>query len=188
MFASLSGTVLSKQDRTLILDIHGVGYMLNVARSSLENISVGESLRFFVHTNVREDDISLYGFRTEQEWQLFRLLLVGPKSAREILNAPIGRVRQAIAAKDVAFLTSIRGIGRKTAERIMIDLEGKVKEEISLESAAGSESGAQPAKEDLIDALVSLGYQRQRVLEGLKKIPREISGDEAIIKYFLQNA
>lgn len=187
MFAFLSGKILHKQEKTLILDVNNLGYLVHAPRSLLEKINEGEELKLYIHTNVREDDISLYGFSSQDEWVFFRLLLtvsgIGPKSALEILNAPLAKVKQAIAKKDSAFLTQIPGIGRKTAERIIVDLQGKVKEEI-LEEGAG-ESGR--SSEDVVQALVSLGYSRQHVLNGLKKIPTEISGEEAIIKYFLQN-
>lgn len=188
MIAYLSGKIQSKQERTLVLVVNGTGYLVYVTRGLLEKISEGEDLNLHIHTQVREDDISLYGFYTQAEWEFFRLLLtvsgIGPKSALEILNAPLPRVRQAISKKDVAFLTQIPGIGRKSAERIMIDLEGKIKEELISEESLGSSFNA---REDLVAALVSLGYSRQQVTQGLKKIPREVESEEAIIKYFLQN-
>lgn len=188
MIAYLSGKIRSKNERTLVLDVNGVGYLIYVARGRLEKISEGENLDFHIHTHVREDALSLYGFSTREEWQLFELLLgvsgVGPKSALEILNAPISRVRHAIAKKDAGFLTQIPGIGKKTAERIIIDLEGKIKEELFIEETGSS---SLDRREDLVAALVSLGYSRQQVTSGLKKIPQEIESDEAVIKYFLQN-
>lgn len=186
MIAHLAGTIRSKQDRTLVLNVNGVGYLVHVPRGLLEKVLPGDDFELHIHTNVREDNISLYGFATHEEWQTFRLLLtvsgIGPKSALEILNAPLARVRQSIAKKDVAFLTQIPGIGKKTAERICIDLQGKIKEDLLMEETASGGPG-----EDIIQALVALGYHRQKVVEGLKKIPQELGSEEAIIKYFLQN-
>lgn len=187
MIAFLSGTVLSKQSKSLVLKTSGIGYLVHVAANILEKTEPDSELSLFIHTHVREDALSLFGFETEEAWKFFELLLtvsgIGPKSALEILNAPMGRVKQAIAKKDPAFLTRIPGIGRKTAERIIVDLQGKVKEEIIADSATpGAEN------EDIVQALVALGYSRQRVVHGLQKVPVEISGEEAIIKYFLQNA
>ncbi|MEK7523588.1 MAG: Holliday junction branch migration protein RuvA [Patescibacteria group bacterium] len=186
MIAFLSGTVLSKQDRTLVLNVNGVGYLVFATKGLLEKTPIGQELALHIHTNVREDDLSLYGFFTHEEWQFFRLLLtvsgIGPKSALEILNAPLKEVRQAIAKKDEVFLTRIPGIGRKTAQRMIVDLQGKIKEEILEESTQpGSHN------DDIVQALIALGYHRQHVLQGLKKIPAEINNEEAIIKYFLQN-
>lgn len=188
MIASLSGTILSKQDRTIVLDVNGIGYLVHIPRPLEVAIETGQKLFLFIHTNVREDDISLFGFSTEEEWKFFKLLLtvsgVGPKSALEILGVPLGKIRSAIAKKDVLPLTAISGIGKKTAERIIVDLHGKMKEDLLEEDI---EERATPVTEDIIQALVSLGYRRHQVLEGLKKIPAEISQEEAIIKYFLQN-
>jgi len=188
MIAYLSGKIRSLGERNLVLEVHGIGYLISVPRGFLEKKTPGEEIELHIHTHVREDAISLFGFAAQEEWQLFELLLtvsgVGPKMALEILNAPLSRVRQSIAKKDAAFLTQIPGIGKKTAERILIDLEGKIKEELLLE-----ETGRRSLdhREDLIQALISLGYSRQQVTAGLKKIPQEIENEEKIIKYFLQN-
>lgn len=186
MIAFLSGKIQNKQERALVLNVNGVGYLVHVTRGLSEKVSIGGELALHIHTNVREDDLSLYGFETQEQWEFYRLLRtvsgVGPKSAMEILNAPLARVRQAIAKKDAAYLTQIPGIGKKTAERIIVDLEGKVKAEL-LEETVDS----QAPTDDIIQALVSLGYHRQQVMNGLKKIPKEVSGEEAVIKYFLQN-
>lgn len=188
MIAYLTGTVLSKQERTIVLMVNGTGYLVYVTKGTREKCSVGTPLDLYIHTNVREDDLSLFGFESEHAWSFFRLLLtvsgVGPKSALEILNAPISKIQTAIAKKDVAVLVQIPGIGRKTAERIIVDLQGKMKEAELEEAVDGQET---PRHDDIVEALISLGYHRQQVLQGLKKIPDEISGEEAIIKYFLQN-
>ena len=188
MIAYLSGTILSKQERTLVLMVNGTGYLVYVTKGTLEKSTIGTALDLYIHTNVREDDLSLFGFESEQAWSFFRLLLtvsgVGPKSALEILNAPISKIQTAIAKKDVPILTQINGIGRKTAERIIVDLQGKMKE-VELEEATDGQT--KPKQDDIVEALISLGYHRHQVLQGLKKIPEEVSGEEAIIKYFLQN-
>lgn len=188
MIAYLSGTILSKQDRSLVLEVNGTGYLVFVPRGLLEKAAAGNSARLHIHTNVREDEIALFGFSSEEEWKFFRLLLtvsgVGPKSALEILNAPIASVKHAIAKKEAAFLTKIPGIGTKTAERIIVDLQGKIKETILEEGVQNQDRGI---NEDIVRALEALGYKRQHVISGLKKVPQEISGEEAIIKYFLQN-
>lgn len=189
MIAYLAGNVIAKQDRSLVLDVRGVGYLVHVTRGLAEKVQESQELKLYTHTNVREDDLSLFGFALPAEWQFFKLLLtvsgIGPKSALEILNAPISKIRQAIAKKDVVTLTNIPGIGKKTAERICVDLQGKVKSELLEENSLVEDSHEE--REDIVQALVSLGYHRQQVLQGLKKIPTEIAGEEAIIKYFLQN-
>jgi len=188
MIASLKGNITSKQEKYIVVHVGGVGYLVNVSRTLLEKISEGQEIALAIHTQVREDDISLYGFLTQEEWHFFRLLLtvsgIGPKSALEILNAPLSKIKQAIAKKDTDALTLINGIGKKTAQRIIVDLQGKVKEQLMEEETSPSEK---ITGEDIVQALISLGYHRHQVLTGLKKIPTEISGEEAIIKYFLQN-
>lgn len=188
MIASLNGNIASKQEKNIVVDVGGVGYLVAVPRTLLEKVTEGQEVQLSIHTHVREDDISLYGFLTQEEWQFFRLLLtvsgVGPKSALEILNAPLSKIKQAIAKKDTAALTLINGIGKKTAERIIVDLQGKIKEQIMEEEAQSPEKNT---SEDIVQALISLGYHRHQVLTGLKKVPTELSDEESIIKYFLQN-
>lgn len=189
MIAYLSGRVVSKEERSIVLDVSGVGYFVYVPRRFSESVNEEQSLKLFIYTHVREDELSLFGLPTREEWSFFKLLItvsgVGPRLALDIMNAPMKNVRQAIAKKDGAYLTTIPGIGKKTAERIFVDLEGKMKAETLLES---SEEGSEmPQQEDILNALLSLGYHRQQVLQGLKRVPSEIHGEEAIIKYFLQN-
>ena len=142
MIAFIEGTILAKHERSAVINVNGIGYLVFIPRPLLESINEGGEMQLFIHTNVREDDISLYGFPAQDQWQMFKLLLsvsgVGPKSAMEILSAPLQKIAQAIAKKDGAFLTRIPGIGKKTAERIIIDLEGKVKTELMEDDGAPS--------------------------------------------------
>lgn len=186
MIAYISGNIIGKKERTVVVEVNGIGYLVFVTRSFNESIQLGEKTSLHIHTHVREDAISLYGFAAQEELAFFELLLsvsgVGPKYALEISNYPLAKVKQAIATKETAYLTKIPGIGRKTAERIIVDLQGKIKEDIlvgNAETTAGSE--------EIVQALMSLGYHRNQVMQGLKKIPHEIEGEEAVIKYFLQN-
>lgn len=188
MYAFLSGKIHLKQEKNIILTVNNVGYLVTLTRGLLETINEGQEISLFIYTNVREDDISLFGFKTKEEWQFFKLLLtvsgIGPKSAMEILNAPAARTRQAIAKREAAYLTNIPGIGKKTAERIIVDLQGKIKEEILEEEHPANGNSV---SEDIIQALIALGYNRQQVVNRLKRVPTEVKGEELIIKYFLQN-
>lgn len=191
MIAYLAGTVLSKSERNIVLNVNGVGYAVNVSRNLSEKTVEGQDIALHIYTNVREDDISLFGFLTAAEWEFFKLLLsvsgVGPKSALEILNSPISQMKQAIAKRDALVLTKVPGIGKKTAERISVDLAGKIKEDILSENSSVVLGSDVNVSEEIIHALVSLGYHRTQVVQGLKRVPAEIAGEEAIIKYFLQN-
>lgn len=187
MIGYLSGTVVHTRDRQLILDVHGVGYLVNTSRDFLGTLTKGTACTLFIYTHVREDELALYGFAKDAEMKMFKLLLsvsgVGPKLALEIMNTPIEKVCNAIAHKEVEFLTRIPGIGKKTAERIIVDLHNKV-----TPTDINSIEADAPAKhDDIINALIALGYTRQHVLANLRKLPDEVAGEEAIIKYFLQH-
>lgn len=186
MIAYLSGKIAGKYEKTVVVDVNGVGYCVRAARGLIEKIQIGQQAELHIHTHVREDDISLYGFLSREELQFFEMLLsvsgVGPKLALEILNSPMAKVRQAIAKREAAYLTQIPGIGKKTAERIIVDLQGKIEKNF-LQDGFNKPVG----NEDIVQALISLGYHRQQVLQGLKEVPSEVADAEAIIKYFLQN-
>lgn len=185
MISYLKGSVLKKGAKSIILDVQNVGYLVNMPSSQLEKIEEQQELELFIHTNVREDDISLYGFCTQEQWEFFRLLLgvsgIGPRSALEIINVPLAHSKQAIAQRDSAFFIRLPGIGRKTAERLCIDLEGKIKELVLT-----GEYPAESHHDDVVTALMALGYKRHQVTEGLKKIPNQIKDEEEIIKLFLK--
>jgi len=186
MIAYLNGKVLKKGAKNIILDVQGVGYLVSMSSGRLEKIEEEAPLALFIHTNVREDDISLFGFVTQEEWEFFKLLLsvsgVGPRTALEVLNAPLANAKQAILKRESAFFLKISGIGRKTSERICIDLEGKIKE-LSLPEEADENA----MHEDVVNALIALGYKRNQVTESLKSVPAEITDEEQIIKHFLKH-
>ncbi len=191
MIGYLKGTVLAKREKTLLLDVANVGYEVNAPRSFIEKLNLGEARSFFIHTNVREDDISLFGLSTEREMNLFKMLIsvsgIGPRTALEMLNAPLIDLQNAIAHKNLAYLTKLPGIGKKTAERLCVDLSAKVVElgETTLNYAPITVA---EENDELIAALTALGYKRAHVITGLKKIPENVKGEEAIIKYFLQHS
>lgn len=188
MISYLEGRIIAKNQKTLTCCVNGIGYKVHACANLLEKIREGESVELFIYTHVREDILALYGFSSQEQLAFFELLLgvsgVGPKSALEILNAPLSKVKQAIVNKDSVYLTHIPGIGAKTAQRIIVDLHGKVEYDAATSPGEKTES---LRSEDVIQALVSLGYHRQQVVQGLKKVPHEITDEETVIKYFLQN-
>jgi Holliday junction DNA helicase RuvA len=167
MIARVVGTLLEKVPGRMIVDVHGVGYDLQVPLSTFYVIGdEGATVSLRVHTHVREDVIALYGFATGLEQELFERLIsisgIGPKLALAVLSGmePPDLVR-AIKAQDVARLTSIPGIGRKTAERIGLELKDRLPQ--SLQAAADAAKPPAPEdqlKADLLSALLNLGYQR----------------------------
>lgn len=163
MIAHLTGRVLSKSPERVVLDVGGVGYELHVPVSTyyeLDKLDDGAVASLHVHTHLREDALSLFGFWTEAERQLFERLIgvsgIGPRLARVILSgmAPPDLV-SAIAGGDLVRLSGIPGVGKKTAERMVLELRDKVRELVAPETPA-----AGPGDEDLASALVNLGYRR----------------------------
>jgi Holliday junction DNA helicase RuvA len=179
VIARLSGTLSEKAPGRLILDVQGVGYDLQVPLSTFYVVGdTGSAVSLRVHTHVREDVIALYGFATALEQDLFERLIsisgIGPKLALAVLSGmePPDLVR-AIKAQDVARLTAIPGIGKKTAERIGLELKDRLPQ--SVQAAADAAKPASPADQlrtDLLSALLNLGYQRA---SAEKAIERELN-------------
>ena len=169
MIGSLRGRIALKTDKFLILETGGVGYKVSVSPDVLSKASkAGEELFLHVHTHVREDAMDLYGFLSLEDLEFFEMLLgvsgIGPRSALAILGiASIETLRRAISTGDTSYLTKISGIGRKTAEKIVIELRDKIGEE---------KEGASLQEElDALEALKSLGYSQNEAREALKKVP-----------------
>lgn len=167
MIGRLSGTLSEKEPGRVILDVQGVGYDVQVPLSTFYVVGEpGVQVTLRIHTHVREEALALYGFATALEQDLFERLIaisgIGPKLALAVLSGiePPDLVR-AIAAQDVARLTSIPGVGRKTAERIGLELKDRLP--AALQAAADAAKPADPADQirtDLLSALANLGYQR----------------------------
>jgi len=173
MIAHLSGTLLAKQATSVILDVGGVGYEVTIPVSifyDMEELGTNISLR--IYTYVREDALQLFGFKTARERELFTLLIsvsgIGPKSAIAMLSGMnADEIINAIRSNNLARLTSIPGLGKKTAERLVIELRDKMTSlsHPALDAQlAAQKSGAAPSedtlREDTLSALTNLGYQR----------------------------
>jgi len=195
MIARLEGALVEKSPEAVVLDVHGVGYELRVPLSTyFELPDEGKLVRLRVHTHVREDAFLLFGFGTELERSLFRLLLgasgVGPKLALAILSGlPVEKLVAALRAGNLAALVGIPGVGKKTAERIVVELRDRVGAiDTSSESASAPRDDASASAES---ALVNLGYPRahaekavRRALESLPESPAL----ESLIKEALRAA
>ena len=176
MIARLAGTLSEKTPGRIILDVQGVGYDLHVPLSTFYVIGdAGAAVTLRVHTHVREDVFALYGFATGLELELFERLIsisgVGPKLALAVLSGmePPDLVR-AIASQDVAKLRSIPGVGKKTAERIGLELKDRLPK--SVQAAADAAKPPSPEDQlqaDLLSALLNLGYQRQAAEKAIEK-------------------
>jgi Holliday junction DNA helicase RuvA len=164
MIGFLKGHLLASSPERLLIDIQGVGYEVNIPLSTfyeVERVDPQSEVGLFIHTNVREDALELFGFWTEREKQLFEKLIavsgIGPKLARVILSgmAP-EQLLSALAAGDIARLETIPGIGKKTAQRMVVELKDRVQ---ALASELAGPTAATVAEGDLVQALVSLGYK-----------------------------
>lgn len=161
MIGYLTGKILSSKPTQILLDVNGVGYIVNISISTFEKISEKEVASLYIYTSVKEDSITLYGFYTQSEKEMFELLIsisgIGPKVGLGILSGiSVDDLKEAISFGNVSRLIAIPGIGRKTAERVVLELKNKV-DSIKTDGAAVKSS----AKDEAIAALATLGYQRQ---------------------------
>jgi Holliday junction DNA helicase RuvA len=166
MIGWLRGRTRSDElDGAIVVDVHGVGYELQTPVGALGRARAeGDEVEFFVHTHVREDALDLYGFPNETERRVFRLLLgipnVGPKTALGVLSAlSVGELARAVAASDLARLGKVPGIGKKTAERLVLELKDKLTEVETEGQAHVSAAPAGGARNRLLSALTNMGYR-----------------------------
>lgn len=168
MIGSVHGKIILKTAKFIVMEAGGVGYKVSVAPDVLSKIGkTGEEVFLWVHTHIREDAMDLYGFLHREDLEIFELLLgvptIGPKSALTILGiASLETLRRAISTGDIAYLTKVSGIGRKTAEKIVVELRDKIGEEKEGTSLQG--------ELDTLEALKSLGYSQNEAREALKKV------------------
>ena len=175
MIALLTGLIAHKSPDHIVLDVQGVGYRVHIPFSTYYELpEEGGKTSLHIHTSVREDAILLYGFRTRLEKSFFQLLIsvsgVGPKLARDILsNIQPGPLAQALAQSDLGKLSTIPGIGKKTAERLVLELKDKAGK-LDLSSLPAADARVIPADdvaEDVISALLNLGYKEPLVRKAL---------------------
>ncbi len=186
MIAFLKGLVLEKDVTEVIVDVNGVGYRVALSILSLARLpEVGQPVTLRIRTVVREDALDLYGFSSRPEEELFLLLTsvshVGPKLAINVLSGlEVAELTAAIAKGDVARLTKIHGVGKKTAERLVLELKEKVKLLVldGVPAAKGKSSKPASTSSDLISALVNLGYKEAQA-EQAAQLAEERAGAEA---------
>jgi Holliday junction DNA helicase RuvA len=178
----LSGRLLAKHPPQILIDVQGIGYEIDVPMSTLYQLpATGAEVTLYTHLIVREDAHQLYGFATESERATFRQLLrisgVGARTALAVLSGmSVGDLQQAVSAQDSGRLTKIPGIGKKTAERLLLELRDKL--DTSVTVVAGSvapESGG-----DIVNALLSLGYNEREAAWALKQLPAGSSVTDGI--------
>jgi holliday junction DNA helicase RuvA len=173
MIGYISGKVISKKPTKILVDVNGIGYLINISISTFEKISELETVSLYTHLCVKEDALDLYGFYSVSEKEMFELLIsvsgIGPKSAQGILSGiQIPELKEALKTGNVARLITIPGIGRKTAERMMIELRDKV--ESLAESGEFIVGGSSSERGDAITALVNLGYNQKTAERTVRSI------------------
>jgi Holliday junction DNA helicase RuvA len=175
LIASLEGVVAQRGTDSVIVDVHGVGYLVTVgARTLAELPRVGERVRLYTYTYVREDALALFGFETGEELTFFKLLLsvkgIGPKAGLAILSrAELRVLKRAVLQEDAALLATVPGIGPKTAARVVLELKGKLKDEIFGEEAAIPAAGSGDMMAQALQVLTGLGYTPAEAKEAVRK-------------------
>ncbi|MGO9116040.1 MAG: Holliday junction branch migration protein RuvA [Desulfomonilaceae bacterium] len=177
MIASLRGQVISRSLNRVIIDTHGVGYDVAVSITTAESLSQTGEVFLHIHTALRENALELYGFKTEEEKALFEMLLsvagIGPRTSMLILSgiSPDG-FKQAVLEGDLHKLTAIPGIGRKSAERIVLELKDKIRR-LSPEFGLLGKGRAATLEDDLASSLVNLGYPERTAMAAARKVIKE---------------
>ena len=188
MIATLHGKLQARTDDSIIVSVGGVGFRVRVPLGTLANLgAVGSDVQLFTHLRVREDELSLYGFAAESELHLFETLLsvggVGPKIALALLSsAPAETVRFAIAQGNLDVLTAIPGVGKKTAQRLVLELKGKVDV-----TGLGEISELTPMDEDVMNALINLGYSAAEASQASRAVPPSVKTVEERLRVALQH-
>lgn len=183
MIARISGILVQKAVTHCVVDVHGTGYNLIVPLSTFYELpEENQPVVLHVHTHVRDDAINLYGFRTCEEREIFKMMIsvsgIGPKLAVNILSGiAAGELIRAVAEENLKRLTGIPGVGRKTAERMILELKDKAARFDGYE-VAGGKLAAKPdeqVKEDALSALVNLGYKGSAVKDAVDRVMREMT-------------
>ena len=194
MIARLSGTLAEKRADAAIIDVNGVGYLVHVSLQSVAKLpAVGGRVQLRTYTHVREDALQLFGFATEEEEMLFQLLIgvsgVGPRLASTILSGmPALELARAIVSGEIARLTKISGVGKKTAERLVVELKDKLVK-LGMTARAAGDAAPGSAGDVLVSALLNLGYKpaiAERAAEGARKAVGEAASLEAQLREALR--
>ena len=176
MISFIKGNIIIRQERYLVIDIGSLGYQVACTTQTLDKLRDQNEVSLFTHTHVREDALELYGFITWEEMEFFEKLIeisgVGPKSALAVMSiAPLEDIKKAVVHGDPAILQRVTGIGKKTAERIIVELKEKIKFSSPLDANAFSSLG----DSQLIEGLQSLGYKEREIRQILPHIPIDVT-------------
>ncbi len=192
MITHIKGRLVEKNPTDVVIDCAGVGYILHISLHTFSLLPEGETLKLYTHLQVKEDSHTLFGFAEKSEREIFRLLIsvsgIGASTARTMLSSlHPDQIKDAIASNDVATIQSIKGIGAKTAQRVIIDLKDKILKVYNIDEVSVSQSNTN--KDEALSALETLGFNRklaEKAIDRVLKItPKETV--ENIIKQALKN-
>jgi Holliday junction DNA helicase RuvA len=181
MIGSIRGRITLKTERFIIVEVAGVGYKISISSDTLSKIQkTNHEVCLFTHTHVREDTLDLYGFLDYVELEFFEMLIsisgIGPKGALTILSvANVSTLKKAIKSGDTGYLTKISGVGRKTAEKMVIELRDKIGKEMG-----GSSNEDMREALDALEALKALGYSQGDAREALKEVDSDLDTNKKI--------
>ena len=181
MIGRLSGVIAEKSPPQVLIDVAGVGYEVDVPMSTFYNLgALGECAVLLTHLSIREDAHQLFGFLTADERSAFRQLIrisgIGPKMALSLLSGlSVAELAQAVTAQDAGRLTKVPGIGKKTAERLLLELRGKLGADLGAPVSVGN-----AAQADILQALIALGYSEKDAGSALKSLPADVGVSEGI--------
>jgi Holliday junction DNA helicase RuvA len=183
MIAHVSGIVAEKFSSSVIVDVLGVGYEVQVASGEFDRVILGEEVKFYTYHHIREQAQELFGFSSLSAKKLFELLIsvqgVGPKAALAILSLGNSElVRNAIANSDSGFIAKASGVGKKTAERVVVDLSDKVGLAVNIAQASGSHISV--AGDDALEALMALGYSLNDAMAALENVSKDLPTAERV--------
>ena len=184
MIGRIEGVLLEKNPPQVLLDVGGVGYEVDVPMSTFYNLpKIGEKVALFTQLIVREDAHLLYGFGTVAERTTFKQLLkvsgVGPKVGLAVLSGmSVNDLAEAVATQESGRLTKVPGIGKKTAERLLLELKDKLK--VNVHITVGGDAAKPSSAADILNALISLGYNEKEALYAIKQLPNEVAVSDGI--------
>ncbi len=185
MIAYLEGVVKFVEEDSIILGVNGIGYRVYLIQSDLVECAEEQKKAFFIESVIREDAFDLYGFAIKSGQTLFVKLRsvkgVGSKTALSILQLGVAEVMDAIKAQDVKFLSKAHGLGKKGAERIILELQNTLPSTLNLSRKHSNIS------DNIMTGLIGLGYTQKQVKEVLSSLPKNVQKEEDVVKFFLQN-
>ena len=186
MICILRGITSKNELPMLTVDVGGVGYEVQCTTSLWENVKEGEEARVHTYTFVREDRLELFGFKSDTERKLFTHFLsipgIGPRTALQLCSVPMGVLIRAVETNDTRALSSLKGIGKKMAEKLLLELQSLVEKGVLTGASSSDDTEAGIVDEDALEALTNLGYDRRSILKSLREVKGVRTTEERVKK------